>query len=101
MEEKARLREQSRSRRSRSGPRSADAEGVHFRLVSALPDPHPRHAKRGLTMMAKGKMGPRARRARPQTEPFAQGRGRVRRQDYLLMEIVADYVAVLDSSDPA
>jgi len=101
VEEKAGLREQSGSRRSRSGPRSADAEGVHLRLVSALPDPHPRHAECGLAMMAKGKMGPRGRRTRPQTEPLAQGRGRVRRQDYLLMEIVADYVAVLASLDPA
>lgn len=39
-------------------------------------------------MMAAGKMGPRGRRTRPQAEPFAQRRGRVR-QDYLLMEPVA------------
>lgn len=37
-------------------------------------------------MMAEGKMGPRGRRTRPQTEPSAQGRERVRRENYLLME---------------
>lgn len=41
-------------------------------------------------MMVKGKVGPRGWRARSPTEPFAQGRERVRRQDYLLMEIVVD-----------
>lgn len=40
-------------------------------------------------MMAPGKMGPRDRRARPPTEPSAQERGRVCRQDHLLMESVA------------
>ena len=37
-------------------------------------------------MMAEGKMGPRGRRTRPQTEPSAQGRERVRSENYLLME---------------
>lgn len=41
-------------------------------------------------MMVKGKMGSRSRRTRSPIEPFAQGRVRVRRQDRLLMEIVAD-----------
>lgn len=95
------LREQSRVGRRRSESRSAAAEGIHFRLVSALPDSHPRHAERGLTMMVEGKVGPRSRRARPQIESFAQGRGRVRRQNYLLMEIMADHVSVLASSRPA
>lgn len=40
-------------------------------------------------MMAQGKMGPRGRRARPQTEPSAEGRGRVRCQNYLLIEPLA------------
>jgi len=96
--EEAGLREQPRVGWRRSEPRPAAAEGIPFRLVSALPDSHPRLAKRGLTMMAKGKVGPRSRRARPQIESFAQGRGRVRRQDYLLMEIMADHVAVLAGS---
>jgi len=98
--EKTGLREQSGAGRRRSGSRSAAAEGIHLRLVSALPDPHPRHAQRGLAMMVKGKVGPRGRRARPPIEPFAQGRGRARRQDHLLMEIVADYVAMSTSSNP-
>jgi len=89
--EEAGLRKQSRIGRRRGGPRFATAEGVHFRLVSALPDPHSRHAQRGLTMMAKGKVGPRGRRARPQIEPFAQGRGRARRENHLLMETMAHY----------
>lgn len=93
MEEEAGLREQPGPGRRRGEPRSAAAHADDRRLVSALPDPHPRHAERGLAMMVKGKMGPGGRRARPQAEPFAQGRGRVRRQDHLLMEIVADYVA--------
>lgn len=88
------LREQPGPGRRRSGSRSAAAEGIHLRLVSALPDPHPRHAQCGLAMMAKGKVGPRGRRARPPIEPFAQGRGRVHRQDHLLMEIVANHVAM-------
>lgn len=96
--EEADLREQPGPGRRRSGSRSAAAEGIHLRLVSALPDPHPRHEQRGLAMMAKGKVGPRGRRARPQIEPFAQGRGRARRQDHLLMEIVADdYVAAMSA----
>lgn len=99
--EEAGLREQPRIGRCRSEPRRASAEGIPFRLVSALPDSHPRHAQRGLAMMVEGKVGPRGRRARPQIEPFAQGRGRVRRQDYLLMEIVADHVAMLAGSRPA
>lgn len=78
--EEAGLREQPGAGRRRSGSRSAAAEGIHLRLVSALPDPHPRHARqRGLAMMAKGKVGPRGWRARPPIEPFAQGRGRARR----------------------
>lgn len=67
------LREQSGAGRRRSGSRSAAAEGIHFRLVSALPDPHPRHEQCGLAMMAKGKVGPRGWRTRPQIEPLAQG----------------------------
>lgn len=98
--EEAGLREQPGAGWRRSGSRSAAAEGIHLRLVSALPDPHPRHEQRGLAMMAKGKMGPRGRRARPQIEPFAQRRGRVRRQDHLLMEIVADHVAMSAGSNP-
>lgn len=97
--EEASLREQPGAGRRRSGSRCAATEGIHLRLVSALPDPHPRHAQRRLTMMVKGKMGPRGWRARPQIEPFAQGRGRARRQDHLLMEIVADYVALLAGSN--
>lgn len=93
------LREQPGAGWRRSGSRCTAAEGIHLRLVSALPDPHPRHEQRGLAMMAKGKMGPRGRRARPQIEPFAQGRGRVRRQDHLLMEIVADHVAISTGSN--
>lgn len=98
--EEAGLREQPGAGRRRSGSRSAAAEGIHLRLVSALPDPHPRHAQRGLAMMAKGKVGPRGWRARPQIEPFAQGRGRVRRQDHLLMEIMANHVAMSAGSNP-
>lgn len=94
------LREQSRARRRRGRSRLVAVKRVYLRLVSALPDPHPRHAKRGLTMMVKGKMGSRGRRARPQIEPFAQGRGPARRQDHLLMEIVADHAAVLAGSKP-
>lgn len=99
--EEAGLREQPRIGRRRSEPRSAAAERIYFRLVSALPNPHPRLSQCGLAMMVKGKVGHRGRRTRPQIEPFAQGRGRVRRQDYLLMEIVADHVAVLAVSRPA
>lgn len=98
--EEAGLREQPGAGRRRSGSRSAAAEGIHLRLVSALPDPHPRHAQRGLAMMAKGKVGHRGWRARPPTEPFAQGRGRVRRQDHLLMEIMANHVAMSAGSYP-
>lgn len=97
--EEASLREQPGAGWRRSGSRCAATEGIHLRLVSALPDPHPRHEQRRLTMMVKGKMGPRGWRARPQIEPFAQGRGRARRQDHLLMEIVADYVAMLVRSN--
>lgn len=100
MGEEAGLREQPGAGRRRSGSRSAAAEGIHFRLVSALPDPHPRHEQRGLAMMAKGKVGPRGRRARPPIEPFAQRRGRARRQDHLLMEIVADHVSMSAGSNP-
>lgn len=49
-------------------------------------------------MMVKGKVGPGGRRARPQTEPFAQRRGRARRQNHLLMEMVADRAVMLASS---
>lgn len=88
--EEARFREQSGIRWRRGEPRPSAAHANDHRLVSALPDPHSRYAERGLTMMVKGKVGPRSRRARSQTEPFAQRRGRARRQDHLLMEMVAD-----------
>lgn len=71
--EKAGLREQPGVGRRRSGSRSAAAEGIHLRLVSALPDPHPRHEQCGLTMMAKGKVGPGGWRTRPQIESLTQG----------------------------
>lgn len=96
--EEARLREQSGIGWCRGESRTSATDANDHRLVSALPDPHPRHAARGLAMMVKGKMGPGGWRARPQTEPFAQRRGRARCQDHLLMEMMADHAGTLAGS---
>lgn len=63
VEEEARLREQSRIRWSRGEPWPSAGHTKDHRLVSALPDLHPRYAERGLAMMVKGKVGPGGRRA--------------------------------------
>lgn len=84
--EEAGVREQPRARRGRGEPRPSSTGAADRRLVSLVPDSHPRHPYRGLPMMAEGKMGPRGGGTRSEAEPPSQGRERVCRENYLLIE---------------
>lgn len=86
--EEAGVRKQPRFRRGRGEPRPSSTGTADRRLVSPVPDSHPRHPYRGLPMMAEGKMGPRGGGTRSKAEPPSQRRERVCRENYLLIESI-------------
>lgn len=86
--EEAGVRKQPRLRRGRGEPRPSSTGTADRRLVSLVPDSHPRHPYRGLPMMAEGKMGPRGGGTRSKAEPPSQRRERVCRENYLLIESI-------------
>lgn len=94
--EEAGVRKQPRVRRGRGEPRPSSTGTADRRLVSLVPDSHPRHPYRGLPMMAEGKMGPRGGGTRSKAEPPSQRRERVCRENYLLIESIHSYFRPFD-----